>query len=105
MAHDKRRRPARLAFEGEMTIYSARRDRDRMLEALGPASALTLDLAGVTEIDTAGVQLLLALKAECARRDLPVAIEGHPAAVVAALDAYNLWAALGDPQLLAPEAK
>ena len=103
MSDKRRHRSAVLAFEGEMTIYRAREDRDRMLEALAGAASLTVELGRVTEIDTAGLQLLLALKAECARRELPVSIEGHSAAVLAALDAYDLSGVLGDPVLLAPE--
>ena len=94
----------RLAFEGEMTIYVARRDRDRLLEALSSASSLAVNLSQVTEIDTAGVQLLLALKAECARRELPVTLEDHSPAVLQALDAYELSAAFGDPVVLSAAA-
>ncbi|ALM84855.1 lipid asymmetry maintenance protein MlaB [Bordetella sp. N] len=55
-----------LALDGELTIYTAQEMRHRLVEALAPAAepvALCVDLSGVTELDTAGVQLLLAAQA------------------------------------------
>ncbi len=45
---------------GEMTVYTASQIKQPMLEAIasGPAN-VQLDLSGVSEFDTAGVQLLL----------------------------------------------
>jgi anti-sigma B factor antagonist len=48
-----------LAVEGEMTIYRASELRAAMLQALAPAG-LALDLSQVSELDSAGVQLLVA---------------------------------------------
>lgn len=49
---------------GEFSIYTAAALKPRLLEALAGAPALNLDLTGVTEIDSAGLQLLLLLKRE-----------------------------------------
>ncbi len=49
-----------LRIEGEMSIYRAAELRQQLLGALDGAAALALDLSSVTELDTAGVQLLLA---------------------------------------------
>jgi len=95
---------ARIALEGEVTIYNARANRDRVLKAARSASKITVDLSRVTEIDTAGVQLLLALKADCVRRGQGLSLVGHTAPVVGALDRYNLSGVFGDPMLLEPEA-
>jgi anti-anti-sigma factor len=48
-----------LAIDGELTIYRAAELKDVLLAPLMRHEALELDLSGVTEIDTAGVQLLL----------------------------------------------
>lgn len=49
-----------LRIEGEMTIYSAAELGQRIAAAIGGASGgARLDLSQVTEIDTAGLQILL----------------------------------------------
>ncbi|MGJ7488314.1 STAS domain-containing protein [Variovorax sp. LT2P21] len=51
----------RLALEGELTIYGAAELQARLIAALADASeGLDIDLAEVTEIDSSGVQLLMA---------------------------------------------
>ena len=50
---------SRLCIEGELTIYRAAELKDAMLAALDREAALELDLSRVTELDTAGVQLLM----------------------------------------------
>ena len=55
----------RLAIAGEFTIYRAAELRDALLAVMAPgASDVTIDLHDVSDIDSAGVQLLMA--ARCA---------------------------------------
>ena len=49
-----------LRLEGELTIQQAARVRETLLVAIGAAESLSLDLAGVTATDIAGLQLLCA---------------------------------------------
>lgn len=51
--------PALLFIEGDMTARRAPELKDAILARLAHSQALEVDLAGVTEIDSAGVQLLL----------------------------------------------
>lgn len=52
----------RLALEGELTIYGAAELQARLIAALADApEGLDIDLAGVTELDSSGVQLLMAM--------------------------------------------
>jgi len=51
--------PALLFIEGDLTIRRVQELKDVLLARLAQSQALEVDLAGVTEIDTAGVQLLL----------------------------------------------
>ncbi|MGJ7521562.1 STAS domain-containing protein [Variovorax sp. LT1P1] len=52
---------ARLALEGELTIYGAAELQTRLIGALADASeGIDIDLSGVTELDSSGVQLLMA---------------------------------------------
>ena len=48
-----------LALEGELTIYRAAELKPVLLQAVQPGATLELDLSEVTELDSAGVQLLL----------------------------------------------
>jgi len=51
--------PALLFIEGDLTIRRVQEMKDVLLARLAQSQALEVDLAGVTEIDTAGAQLLL----------------------------------------------
>jgi anti-anti-sigma regulatory factor len=60
-----------------------------------------LDLSGVEELDTAGVQLLLWLKQEARRGGYACTLVNHSPAVVEVLDLLKLAGTFGDPILLA----
>jgi anti-anti-sigma factor len=49
-----------LRIEGEMTIYQAAELKQALLAALEQDEEVEIDLSAVSEIDTAGVQLLIA---------------------------------------------
>ena len=52
-----------LQIDGDMTIYQADELKQKLLGSLaGPATGLQVDLHNVGEIDSAGVQLLIAAK-------------------------------------------
>lgn len=54
--------PARLHVNGDLTIYEVQQAHEQLMGLLpGDAQAWQLDLSGVQELDSAGVQLLLAL--------------------------------------------
>jgi anti-anti-sigma factor len=53
-----------LVLDGELTVQSAAEHKTLLLAALEATDALDLDLSGVSELDTAGLQLLLLLKRE-----------------------------------------
>jgi anti-sigma B factor antagonist len=89
-----------LHLRGELTIYAAAAVRAKLLEALSGASGLEIDLAGVTEIDTAGLQLLVAAKRDALASDVPLHMSGHSAAAVDLIDLYDLAGWFGDPLLL-----
>lgn len=49
----------RLSMRGELTIYQAREAADLLRAAFQSGKLRHLDLGGVTELDTAGLQLLM----------------------------------------------
>lgn len=94
--------PARIALDGEITIYRAAEIRQTLLAALeDSAQGLDIDLAAVTEIDSAGVQLLMAAKRAAQAAGHPLSMSNHSAAVVDVLEVFNLAAFFGDPLLVA----
>ncbi len=54
----------RLHVAGEMTIYSALELKERLLGSLARYAELDVDCSDVTEVDSAGLQLLLLAKRE-----------------------------------------
>ena len=91
--------------EGEFTIYTALERKNALLEKLEGCAELELDLAGVGEIDTAGVQVLLVLKREAERQGRGLRLVNHSRAVFEVLDLLNLQAHFGDPMVISANWK
>lgn len=85
---------------GELTIYEAEGLRDELLTALDGHSALELDLSSVSEIDTAGLQVLMALKKTGRGRGVPVTLSHHSESVTRAIHLFDLAQYFGDPMVL-----
>lgn len=83
-----------VALQGELTIYTVAETRNRLLAAMAGADRLTIDLGAVTEIDTAGLQLLL-LAGRKPGKD--VSFARHSAAVRRAAETIDVGPALGVP--------
>lgn len=101
----EQRGPAVLRIEGELTIYRAAEFKQTLLDAVAGAAVLELDLSGVTDIDTAGLQLLMLAKktAQAAQRELRLV--AHSPAVTDLFELLNLAAFFGDPLVIASRAK
>ncbi len=56
-----------LSLQGELTIAHARALHTALLESHAPARALHFDPSGLTHIDTAALQILLATAFSCSR--------------------------------------
>lgn len=69
------------AVEGELTIYQAAELREALLRALGEPGELELDLAGVTEMDAAGLQLVLLARREAGSAGCGVRVTARSAVV------------------------
>lgn len=68
-------------IEGEMTVYRAAELKPVLLQAARDGAAPALDLSAVTEIDTAGVQLLLLARSVAAARGVPLHLPAASAVV------------------------
>jgi anti-sigma B factor antagonist len=86
-----------LDIEGEMTIYTAAEQKTQLLSFIGAGQALEVNLEHVTEIDTAGTQLLIMAKQEAAKVKKDLRFVMHSNAVLDVLELANLTATFGDP--------
>ena len=91
-----------LRIEGEMTIYRALELKQLLLARLAESSALEVDLAAVTELDSAGVQLLLLAKREARARQRELRLVAHSPQVLEVFELLNLTTHFGDPLLMSP---
>lgn len=78
--HTERQRTT-LHIEGEMTIYRAAELKRELLAALDQASTLELDLSKVTDIDGAGIQLLILAMRTAREQGVALHTVDHSAAV------------------------
>lgn len=86
----KKTGPAIVAIEGEMNIYRAAELKDALLKGLESAGSLEVDLSGVEEIDTSGLQLLMLAKLEAARCEKTMTLIAKSRAAQALIDLYNM---------------
>ncbi len=93
-----------LRIEGEMTIYTAAELKGRIDVALAAGDTVEIELSQVSEIDTAGLQLLLLAKREAARLGKTATLVGHSPVVIECLDLCNVSALLGDQVVIAANA-
>jgi len=106
MELSQERRENRLCLQavGEMTIYSAAELKPALLEVLGRSDEIEIDLSGVSELDTSGVQLLILMKREAAAAGKALTLSRHSPAVLEVFELLGLGSWFGDPQLLPADA-
>lgn len=94
-----------LAIQGEMTIYTALEQKEALSAHLKSSQELQIDLSGVSEIDSAGLQLLLFIKRETSAQQMKLSLVQHSQAVVEVLELLNLSKHFGDPIVLTANRK
>jgi ABC-type transporter Mla MlaB component len=87
----------------EMTIYRIAEIMPAMVNTLMQATEVEVMLDRVSEIDTAGCQLLMLLKREADAAGKGLRFTGHSPAVLEAWDTYDLAGYFGDPLVLAKD--
>ena len=85
--------PNVLRLEGELTIFRAM-ELKPMLLASPPVDEI--DLSGVTELDTAGVQLLMLAKKTALAQQRNIKLVAHSPAVLEVFELLNVAAYFGD---------
>lgn len=91
-----------LRLEGEMTIYRAAELKQVLLAAIDGPAPLVLDLSGVTEIDSAGLQLLMMAKKTAQSKGGDLQLAAQSDAVADVLDLLDLATHFGDQLVIPP---
>lgn len=86
-----------IRIDGELSIYRAAELKETLLAAVRDHAAVEIDLSGVTEFDTAGVQLLLLAKREALAAQRTLTLTRHSPVVVEVLELLDLVGHFGDP--------
>ena len=82
-----------LPIVGELTIFRAMELKPALLSS---PPVTEIDLSGVTEIDTAGVQLLMLAKQTALAQGRDLKLRAHSPAVIEVFDLLNVAAYFGD---------
>jgi anti-sigma B factor antagonist len=84
-----------------MTIFTAAEQKPKLLKFLKKGKQLEVNLANVTDIDTAGLQLLILMKREAARAGKTLSFIMHSKIVLETLELTRLTSVFGDQVILA----
>ncbi|MEJ1228109.1 STAS domain-containing protein [Pseudomonas sp. CCNWLW56] len=79
-------------IDGELTIYTAAELAAQLLPSLGNTPRVALDLSQITEMDGAGLQLLLMALREAPKAGTELTLTGRSKAVTETLELCNLQA-------------
>lgn len=104
MAQKSKHATAHFSLEGEMTIYRAAELKETIKPHIDHASVIEIDLSKVSEIDSAGLQLLIAAKLEAMIRDKQLHFVGHSKPVLELLDMCDLGGFFGDQVVIYPHS-
>ena len=83
-----------------MTIYEALEIQALFSAALMQYQKIEVDLSQVVEIDSAGLQLMVALKNDALEQSKSLFFTGHSRCVIKLLDLFNMNVFFGDPVVL-----
>lgn len=89
--------PLSLPLHGDLNIYAVDTLKPELLKRLDGATTVELDLQYVTEIDTAGMQLLLLLKHTALRHGKQLRLVRHSQAAADTIQFLGLGDFFGDP--------
>jgi anti-anti-sigma factor len=86
-----------LRITGECTIFRAAELREMLMTDPAP---LEIDLSGVTEMDSAGLQLLMGAKLAATRQQRTLRLTGHSPAVLEVFELLNVAGFFDDPLVM-----
>jgi anti-anti-sigma factor len=93
-----------MRIDGELNIYRATELKELLLTPFYQGVSLEVDLSGVSEVDTAGVQLLMLAKRTAKEQGCELRLAAHSPAVVDVFELLDLAGVFGDPLLVPARA-
>ncbi len=87
-------------LDGDLTIYEAEELKSGLDKYLNNCKAMTINLASVSELDTACLQVLLMAKRECMKKNIEFTMNSHSPVVFDVLELFNMESYFGDPVLV-----
>lgn len=87
---NKARGLCRLAIDEDMTIYAIKALKQGISKELDTYRRFELNLSGVEEIDSAGIQLLLALESELTKKEKEFKLTAVSGAVAKLIENYGI---------------
>ncbi len=91
----------RLRLAGECTVYAAGELKAALLQALQGQPDLEVDLSGITEFDSAALQVLMAAKSFARAGGQHLQFANHSPPVLELIELYDLASWMGDPLIVA----
>lgn len=95
-----RRSEQALLTPESMSIYEAMALRDLFSTTLDNFEQIEVNLSNVTEIDCAGLQLMIALKNDALKQNKSITFTHHSQDVIEFLDLFNITSFFGDPVII-----
>ncbi|MCG2577957.1 STAS domain-containing protein [Dechloromonas sp. XY25] len=87
----------KIAIEGDFTIFAAQAIKAQLLEAFNKGQEVEVDLSAVSEMDSAGLQLMVAAKREAAAQGKTLRFIDHSPAVLNTMDLCDAAGLFADP--------
>ena len=87
-------------LEGEITIYQVAELKQQIFAVINDTQELEINLAQVTEIDSAGIQLLMFIKKQRLIFGKPLALTEHSKVVLDLFELMDLVTYFNDPVVL-----
>ena len=85
-----KRKEVKISLNGEMTIYTCNEMKIKLMEAVSKDCNVTINVSNVTEMDTAGLQLLILVKNELMQNDFQLMIIGKNESVTGVMNICNM---------------
>ncbi len=90
LEYKKLKKGNRIKIEGELSIYSVKSIYEEIKISLSYKNKLLLDLYHITEMDSAGLQLILLIQREFKKYNMPIEIEKQSSAVSDLFKLFNI---------------
>ena len=94
----------KFTIAGELTIFRTAELKELILPVIDEHKEIEIDLSQVSEIDGAGLLLMISTKLEAWQQNKALRYVGHSGAVTEAVDICNLSNFFGDPIVISSQS-